>query len=640
MSARPPALTRAVPALCTAAALVVLSPLALLGALWVGPQTVVAGLRAASPAYAAAGLAVVLGQVLVVVLLSSLPGVWRAGRRAAITELVVVVLLLLVTLTAAWTTVVAPWCPRPLAAAVLAAAGISLVVLLARRGSTHDADQGASVPRVGLVATGIVVAYCAVAVVIALGSTGIPSFPRLPGQVEWVQGVAGGGAVPAEQPPQSPGLAPGEHSGIHNDAWMTDAYAGTSMIDARTAQVRSFFAGGDCASMAWDDLGRIVAVCVSPTQTRAYLLDPRTLEPLAERRLAERPLTPGFLTDFSGGGYAVLDSAQRLVIPLPGGIIARYDTRADLAPVDAFPVGESLQEGERITSVLPDWSGALWFVGQRGTVGVLDPVRGTHAALVLTDGSGRPVDIENSFASAEGGGAYVVTSADLVRLDIADGRPTVAWQQPYDRGVRRKPGQTSRASGTTPTVFAGGRYVAITDNAEPRMNLVVVDVSGPSPRVHCAVPVFAPGASATDNSIISLGNALFVENNYDYSVLSVAGGRTSQPGLARIDVTDEGCSVGWESSEVTIPSLVSKGVALDGAILTYTKESSLAGVDAWWFTAVDAWTGQVLWRRLAGNGPMFNNHYAAGYVGPDGSIYVGTISGVVALVEDVSIDGE
>ncbi|MFM9136090.1 MAG: hypothetical protein ACKOT0_11805 [bacterium] len=635
MSARP-ALAWAVGVLCAAAALVVLSPLALLGALWVGPQAVVAGLRAASPAYAVAGLAIVLGQLLVVVLLASLPGVWRAGRRAAVTALVIVILLLLLSLTAGWTTVVAPWCPRLLAIAVLSAAAISLVVLLAR----HRSNGGARAPYVGLVATGVVAAYCAVAVVVALGSTGIPSFPRLPGQPEWVQGVVGSSAVGALAPPQSPALAPGEHSGIHNDAWMTDAYTRTAMADARSAQVRSFFAGGDCASMAWDDLGRIVAVCVSPTQTRAYVLDPRTLEPVAERRLAERPLTPGFLTDFSGGGYAVLDSAQRLVTPLPGAVIARYDVRADLAPIDAFPVGDSLQEGERLTSVLPDWGGALWLVGQRGTVGVLDPASGAHSALVLTDGAGRPVDIENSFASAEGGGAYVVTSADLVRLDIADGRPVVTWQQPYDRGVRRKPGQTSRASGTTPTVFAGGRYVAITDNAEPRMNLVVVDMSGPSPRVHCEVPVFAPDASATDNSIISMGNALFVENNYDYSVLSVAGGRTSQPGLARIDVTDDGCTTGWETTEVTIPSLVSKGVAPDGAILTYTKESSLAGVDAWWFTAVDATTGKVLWRRLAGNGPLLNNHYAAGYVGPDGSVYVGTISGVVALVRDGSAGGE
>jgi hypothetical protein len=31
-------------------------------------------------------------------------------------------------------------------------------------------------------------------------------------------------------------------------------------------------------------------------------------------------------------------------------------------------------------------------------------------------------------------------------------------------------------------------------------------------------------------------------------------------------------------------------------------------------------------------GPLLNNHYAAGYLGPDGAVYVGTISGVVALV--------
>jgi outer membrane protein assembly factor BamB len=77
---------------------------------------------------------------------------------------------------------------------------------------------------------------------------------------------------------------------------------------------------------------------------------------------------------------------------------------------------------------------------------------------------------------------------------------------------------------------------------------------------------------------------------------------------------------------------VSKGLLADGAVLTYTKEPSLLGTDAWWFTAVDAQSGEVRWRRLAGLGPLLNNHYAAGYVGPDGSVYVGTISGVVALI--------
>jgi hypothetical protein len=148
-------------------------------------------------------------------------------------------------------------------------------------------------------------------------------------------------------------------------------------------------------------------------------------------------------------------------------------------------------------------------------VGLLDTTTGqAQATLVGRDG---PVDIENSFALGADGVAYVVTGEDLLRIEDVAGNPEVAWRFAYDRGERRKPGQTSRASGTTPTVFADGRFVAITDNAEPRMNVVVVDVSGAEPRPHCAVPVFADGMSAGENALIAMDDALFVENNYGYS---------------------------------------------------------------------------------------------------------------------------
>ena len=271
-------------------------------------------------------------------------------------------------------------------------------------------------------------------------------------------------------------------------------------------------------------------------------------------------------------------------------------------------------------------------MGQRGSVGLLNTLTATARSIRLADPAGAEVDIENSFAIDEGGGAYVVTSAELVRLDTEAEAPVVSWRQPYDRGERRKPGQTSRASGTTPTIFGGGDFVAITDNADPRMNVVVVDARQPTPRIHCAVPVFGDGASATENSLIAMGNSLFVENNYGYSLLSVASGRTTTPGLARIDVSDSGCELSWTSEAVTVPSLVSKGVAANGIVLTYTKAANALGFDEWWFTGVDAESGDVRWRRLAGTGPLLNNHYAAGYVGPDGNVYVGTVSGIVALI--------
>lgn len=602
------------------------SPVALATSFWVGGGAVAAGLRSGALTYAVAGALIVAAAALVVTAWATIPGIVRGRRRPMAVALAALVLLGALGLTRAWHVAVASWAPRPVALVSIAIAIVVLVVLLVMRRPAQGPARGVAPAVAGLIG-----AYALVAAIAALPASTIPQFPRPPWVPALQEGSASGAPIDSPPAPQNPALAAGEWATIHNDAWMTDAYSGVRLPDPASAEVTSFFAGGDCASLLWNDRGEIVAVCVSPTEVRAYVLDPRSLEPLAERRLADRPLAADALTNFSGGGYAVLDAAQLLVTPLPGGVIARFDGR-DLAPIDQFEVAQTLQADEGITSVIPDWNGLLWFVGRQGTVGVLDPATGTAQSLVAGP-DGAPVDIENSFAVIEGGGAYVVTGAQLLRLDIVDGAPVVTWQLPYDRGVRLKPGQTSRASGTTPTVFGeGGRYVAITDNADPRMRVVVVDVSGTTPVEICAVPVFGDGESATENSLIAMGESLFVESNYGYTVTAVAGGHSTVPGLARIDVTEGGCALAWESDDITIPSLVSKGVLADGAVLAYTKEPSALGTDAWWFTAVDAQSGEVLWRRLAGVGPLLNNHYAAGYLGPDGSVYVGTISGVVALV--------
>jgi len=618
--------------LVAAAAAIATSPVALATAFWVGGGAIAAGVRAGAPTYAFAGLLIVVSAALVVTAWATIPGIVRGRRRPAVVALVAVGAMGALALTRAWQVIVASWVPRPLALAVVVVAMIALVVHIARARAPRGPVVG-----VGPAVAGVLGAYVLVAAIAVLPGTGIPQFPRPPWIPDLQEGVGAGSPIEAPAAPQNPALAPGEWATIHNDSWMTDSYSGVRLPDPAGSDVRSFFAGGDCASLLWNGRGEIVAVCVSPTEVRGYLLDPRTLAPIAERRLASRALAADALTNFSGGGYAVLDSSERLVTPLPDGVIGRFDAR-DLAAVDDFDVRAALQPGEGITSVIPDWSGLLWFVGREGTVGVLDPATGVARSLLAGPGDS-PVDIENSFAVVEGG-AYVVTGAELLRLSVVAGAPVVDWRLPYDRGTRLKPGQTSRASGTTPTVFGdGGRYVAITDNADPRMRVVVFDVSGPSPVEYCAVPVFGEGQSATENSLIALGDSLIVESNYGYSVTAVAGGHSTVPGLARVDVTDSGCSLAWERDDITIPSLVSKGITSDGAVLTYTKEPSALGTDAWWFTAVDAESGEMRWRRLAGVGPLLNNHYAAGYVGPDGSVYVGTISGVVALVSPERTSG-
>ncbi len=328
------------------------------------------------------------------------------------------------------------------------------------------------------------------------------------------------------------------------------------------------------------------------------------------------------VTDFSGGGYFILDDRDRIVFVARGGLLRILETTDGLPDAGEVDVSGTLQPGEQVTSVFPDWKGRYWYVGALGTVGIVRD--GVPEALNLGG-----EDIENSFAISPEA-AYVVTGAALYRLEAGDaGAPAVAWRTEYDRGTRQKPGQTSRASGTTPTIL--GRWVAITDNAEPRMNVVVVERD--TGAVACTVPVFADGLSATDNSLIALDDTLVVENNYGYkpAITSTSAGRTTEPGLAAIRVTPEGCTTAWSNDSIHIPSVVSKATSVGGLIITYTKPPNRLGVDSWYFTAVDIRTGDVTWTRRAGAGTPFNNHYAAAYLGADGDMFVGTTNGIAVL---------
>jgi hypothetical protein len=424
--------------------------------------------------------------------------------------------------------------------------------------------------------------------------------------------------LPPPDVPQNPALAANPFNSIHHDAWATDAYALPAPSQPLTADVDSFYAGGDCATITVDSRGRLVTLCSSLTRVVAYVLDPADLSVLESRVVGERRLS---LTDFSGGGYFVLDADDRIVFPARGGVLRVIGTGPGLPEDRAVDVSATLRDGEQVTSVLPDWRGRYWYVGSLGTVGL---VRGERVEAVNLGGE----DIENSFAVAREG-VYVVTGAAMYQLRAgAYGPPRVVWRTEYDVGTVQKPGQTSRASGTTPTVF--GPWVAIADNASPRMNVVVFDRR--TGRSTCSQPVFKAGASATENALIAIDDTLIVENNHGYApaLSSTSAGRSTEPGLAAIAVEPDGrCRLRWENRDIHIPSVVSKATSVGGLVLTYTKPPNRAGVDAWYFTGVDVRTGRVAWTRRAGAGGAFNNHYAAAYL--NGDMFVGTLNGIVVL---------
>jgi outer membrane protein assembly factor BamB len=430
--------------------------------------------------------------------------------------------------------------------------------------------------------------------------------------------------------PQHPRLAANGLSSMHNDGWATDAYAGPGPLGESPQVDTAWYGVEECATLAFDSRERLVALCGSISGPALHVLDPDSMRPRATMELpgrrdngnGKRPWE-----DPCGGAYFFLDDQDRAVVATTERSVvvvttADGDGEPDLTVHATYDLSEQVPEDDCLVALMPDWEGRTWYATEDGRVGFVDP--GTGRATVLELGE----EIANSFSVAKEG-VYVVTSHALYQLGADRARrPVVRWRTPYDRGTQVKPGQLSRGSGTTPTVLPGG-LVAIADNAEPRMNVQFYDTG--SGDLVCQRAVFADGASATDNSLVAVGDGVVVENNHGYrNPLSTLLGFTPEGGLARVDVAGGDCELVW-TSEAIAPTSVAKVSLANGLVYAYAKRSSRLGVNAWYFTALDAGTGRTVWSVRTGIGTMFNNHYSAVTLGPDGSAYVATLAGLVRV---------
>jgi hypothetical protein len=434
--------------------------------------------------------------------------------------------------------------------------------------------------------------------------------------------------------PQHPFMAPDPDNNIHDDAYMTDSYERAGPL-GRDMEASSTFFAADCATVSFDEQGRILTICVGVQGPTLMMIDPETLATKASMPLPPRSgggTGSSPFNDFSGGGYFYLDNEFRVVTPTNTKqiwVIGVTETESGPAfeVQRMYDLSATVAPNEGIVSALPDWGGRIWYVTTQGEVGTVDPESGTVQSTVLEGEV-----IANSFAVDETGGVYIVSDHALYRFDAdQDGAPAVTWRREYPRGARTKPGQVSQGSGTTPTLL-GKKFVAITDNAEPRMNVVVYRRGAASGGAEvCHAPVFKKDESATDNSLIGIGRSLVVENNYGYAgpTTTEQGGSTT-PGLARVDFYGGKCKTVWTSKE-RAPSVVPKASLATGLVYTYTKPPREDGVDPWYLTALDFRTGKTVFKRLAGTGLGYNNNYAPVTIGPDGSAYVGALGGLVKL---------
>jgi hypothetical protein len=461
----------------------------------------------------------------------------------------------------------------------------------------------------------------------------IPQSPGLMVVPSYVGRPAAERPVQVAAIPQNPHLARNGASSMHNDAAASDTYAWAGPTGLEPEVDTSWFGIEECATLAVDTHDRLIALCGDLAGPTLHVIDPDSMNKLATKDLPDRAESDtSALADLCGGAYFYLDAADRAVVATTDRRIMAIrtsdaDGEPDLTTDKTWDLTRAVPQDDCLVALLPDWSGRIWFETQDGLVGTVAPDSGEVKTLDLGE------EIANSFATDDTGGTYVVTTHALYRLSAGPGgAPVVDWRTEYDRGSEQKKGQLSRGSGTTPTIIDGG-IVAITDNAEPQINVAFYERS--SGREICTQPVFEADESATDNSLISVGDGVIVENNHGYgSPFSTLLGRASSPGLARVDVAGGACKVAWTSDEIA-PSSVAKVSLANGLAYAYTKKPSWWGVSAWYFTALDVTTGRTVFSVRTGTGVLMNNHYAAMTIAPDGAAWIATLAGMVRVRDRV-----
>ncbi|UVE17464.1 hypothetical protein NVV93_18135 [Pseudomonas sp. LS44] len=447
---------------------------------------------------------------------------------------------------------------------------------------------------------------------------------------------------------------------MHGDGFQSDTHSAVGPMGT-ALEVRTRQAGNtlprQCATYVIRSDGKIVSMCGGIAGFRIVLIDPATLEALASYDLPLRPSSfqalikrdPNLMmSDTSGGAYLFLDNQDRIVLGDSRQMIQRIamrqeggkwrfvvDKEWDMRPYvphdcqnydNWFPPGAC----DMITSVAPDYAGRYWWVTRFGRVGTLDPETGLVKQVQLQN-----EEIQNGVAM-DSRAVYVLSDhAQYAFAADKDGMPQQLWRQAYDRGSERKVGSINQGSGTTPTLI-GDRYITYADNADSRINIIVLrrgDLQPGEQREVCRVPVFTAGKSATDNSMIGWGRSILLENNYGYQNAHVQKDWNAvMGGVVRVDIREDesGCDTIW-TSPLKVPSVAAKMSAGNGIAYYYTFDIGPEGKPDWSIAGLDFRTGKQVIKIPTGQGKVFDTNWATMAIAPDGALYVGTTRGLVQV---------
>ena len=450
---------------------------------------------------------------------------------------------------------------------------------------------------------------------------------------------------------QNPYLGINSLATMHGDAQSSDAtpFAGPGDPGVGgTWKVTFTNHWAACPTILAGQDGYIQALMTQFLGSDAKLRKPKLaiIEPASGAQLGAMEIPTGALL---GGVYAYLDADSNLVMVdgtnaltwishSQDGMKVWVSRRIDLT--DAM----KLEPKDHVVGIVPDWHGRIWVASERGVVGLIDPKRNVVRLTKLQQYS--PTERIDNSISACPQGVSIITSYGIYMLgaDASTSKPRIIWSHSYDRGTKQKPGQLSHGSGATATFFGpnGSDYVMLSDNADRQEKLIVYRSADGS-----AVgegPLFTPGASGTENSMIGVQNSIVGACTFGYPYAQYPDTKPAYraqvaPGMERWDVNDDasGITLKWRNNGIYSAAVPRLSTA-DNLIYTCERPRGPAGVltgPVVYACAIDMDSGRVVHRQrlprlanlLAGGDPS----QMVGVIDKRGVWWQGTIGGIYRI---------
>ncbi len=450
---------------------------------------------------------------------------------------------------------------------------------------------------------------------------------------------------------QNPYLGINSLATMHGDAQSSDAtpFAGPGDPGVGgTWKVTFTNHWAACPTILAGQDGYIQALMTQFLGSDAKLRKPKLaiIEPASGAQLGAMEIPTGALL---GGVYAYLDADSNLVMVdgtnaltwishSQDGMKVWVSRRIDLT--DAM----KLEPKDHVVGIVPDWHGRIWVASERGVVGLIDPKRNVVRLTKLQQYS--PTERIDNSISACPQGVSIITSHGIYMLgaDASTSKPRIIWSHSYDRGTKQKPGQLSHGSGATATFFGpnGSDYVMLSDNADRQEKLIVYRSADGS-----AVgegPLFTPGASGTENSMIGVQNSIVGACTFGYPYAQYPDTKPAYraqvaPGMERWDVNDDasGITLKWRNNGIYSAAVPRLSTA-DNLIYTCERPRGPAGVltgPVVYACAIDMDSGRVAHRQrlprlanlLAGGDPS----QMVGVIDKHGVWWQGTIGGIYRI---------